>query len=168
MRARSEQPPAGPEKFTNGSGLNMCKQNFEFFKISGPCNFFVEISTFHARHSRQLFGFATHLFAAFHRPMAPPKRIRLAKNSGCRKYCVHFKKIEVEHPKNTITMSGNRSQNHPRRGITLQAKRSTSHVGERAASSPRQGRKNSQTAQDSPCASKISNFQDFWTMQIFR
>ena len=62
--------------------------------------------------------------------MAPPERIRLASNTAGEKELAHFEKIDDERPKNTITISANRSQNYPRRGITLQAWRSTSHITE--------------------------------------
>ena len=62
--------------------------------------------------------------------MAPPERIRLIQNPGCENERARFEKIDDERPKNTITMSANRSQNYPRRGITLQAQRSTSHITE--------------------------------------
>ena len=53
--------------------------------------------------------------------MTPPERIRLASNTADEKELASFEKIDDERPKNTITISANRSQNHPRRGITLQA-----------------------------------------------
>ena len=55
--------------------------------------------TCHARGSAQLFGFPTNSFSIFHPPIAPPKRIRLAKNTRCRNECSDFKKIGVEHKK---------------------------------------------------------------------
>jgi len=89
-----------------------------------PASVFHEIlenPTFHARWSPRLPGYPCKSHAPFHRSMAPPERIRPVSNIRDEKELAHFEKIEDNRPKNTITISDNRSQNHPRRGITLQA-----------------------------------------------
>ena len=66
-------------------------------------------------------SFASNSFPSFHRSMAPPERIRVAKNIANPNECARFEKSNDMWPKNTDSMSGIRSQNCPRSGITLQA-----------------------------------------------
>ena len=87
-----------------------------------------ENQTFNEREFGQFSGFPCRSHAPVHRSMAPPERIRDAKNTDYENEHAGFEKIDNGPPKTTITRSTNRSQNHPRRGIAIQAQRSTSHV----------------------------------------
>ena len=55
-----------------------------------------ENPTFHARWFRQVGAFPCRSHTPFHRPMAPPERIRLVKIAGCRKELAGFEKIDHE------------------------------------------------------------------------
>ena len=77
-------------------------------------------------HEKPLFhynSFASNSFAPFHRSMAPPERIRVAKNINSPNGRARFEKSDDMWPKTTDSMSGIPSQNCPRSGITLQALR---------------------------------------------
>ena len=76
---------------------------------------------FHTRCFGPFAGFPCQSHAPFQRSIAPPERIRVAKNTGSANDFAHFEQIDKMQPKNTITMSTKRSQNYTRRGITLQA-----------------------------------------------
>ena len=91
------------EEFENGKCGKFC-----IFKVSTPCKEMLKKLSVRARGLAQLFGFPTHPFSIFHRSMAPPQRIRLAKNTRCRNECSDFKKIDVEHRKRISDMTPNR------------------------------------------------------------
>ena len=80
-----------------------------------------ENPTFHARCKPRISGFPCRSHAPFHGSIAPPKHIRLTKNTASENERAGFEKIEIMHLENIIARSINRWQNHPRRGITLQA-----------------------------------------------
>ena len=113
----SAAPQSNEIRGSEENSLNFMTKRFT--SVSFSWNF--QKSMFHEKPLVHHNSFASNSFAPFHRSMAPPERIRVAKNTGSPNERARFEKSGVMWPKNTDSMSGIRSQNCPRSGITLQA-----------------------------------------------
>ena len=129
-RARSERPPAGPEKYTEVPGNDKSNQNFRFLRSSKNV-IFSKICSHMTSWHRSLFILSSgvaHLFRDMTPPIESHMREKHGKNTVGQNEFTDFEKIELEHPENTKTILATTSANHPGEGVTLRQNRSTSHI----------------------------------------
>ena len=84
-----------------------------------------------------------------------------------------FAKFEVEHTENPKTILATTSPNHPGDGAILRQNNFTSHIpvilgSERAASGPRQGRKNTRKCKETINLNKMFGFYHPTKMRLFQ
>ena len=131
-RARSERPPAGPEKYTEMLGESMSKRNFRFLSSSKKSIFSKQI-----RHMTE--GWAipssgvTHFFDDMTPRIESHMREKHGKNTVGRNEFTDFEKFTLEHPPRIKTILATTSTNHPGERITLRQNRPTSHIRDASA-----------------------------------